>query len=38
MNFFDYQQLAARTIPDGLNEEGLYLNAVLGINGEAGGI
>lgn len=36
MNFSEYQQLAARTIPDGLNEEGLYLNAVLGINGEAG--
>lgn len=36
MNLFDYQQLAARTIPANLNGERLYLNAVLGANGEAG--
>lgn len=36
MNLFEYQQLAARTIPDTLHGERLYLNAVLGMNGEAG--
>ncbi len=36
MNLDDYQQEAARTIPESMTGELLYLNAVLGINGEAG--
>lgn len=36
MNLNEYQQLAARTIPEKLTGDRLFLNAVLGLNGEAG--
>jgi len=36
MEMNEYQTLAARTIPEDLTGDGLLLNAVLGLNGEAG--
>lgn len=36
MNLNEYQQLAARTIPEKLTGDKLLLNAILGLNGEAG--
>ncbi len=36
MNLNEYQELAARTIPEDLTGDRLLLNAILGVNGEAG--
>ena len=36
MNLNEYQHLAARTIPENITGDKLFLNAVLGLNGEAG--